>query len=199
MVGQTVEVMVEGESKLVEQAGVPVDPASKVELGWEKRRRPRRDAAVATQLVGRTRGDQVVVFDGDRRSRASCSTSITDARNLTLFGTRKLPLPRNSFTPGKLCAARIFRVIIRASMPGVGVQCRPFTAPLASPAMKSFWSTKNRTTTGRTASSVPAISTPYGVSYSASPIMLVSPIGSVYFVLVLQHDLRPEEAVPRRP
>ena len=32
-----------------------------VELGWEKRRQP----VVRTQMVGRTRGDQVVVFDGD--------------------------------------------------------------------------------------------------------------------------------------
>src|SRR5437763_7429258 len=51
MIGKTVEVFVEGESKLVSRQA-----SSKVELGWEKR------ASMKTQLVCRTRGDQVVCF-----------------------------------------------------------------------------------------------------------------------------------------
>jgi hypothetical protein len=68
LVGKTVEVMVEGESKLVSRQAAY--PASKVELGWEKRDPARRGQLAGhetsrTQLVGRTRGDQVVCFDGD--------------------------------------------------------------------------------------------------------------------------------------
>jgi tRNA-2-methylthio-N6-dimethylallyladenosine synthase len=96
MVGRTVEVMVEGESKLVSrQASYP---KSTVELGWEKRpasslsARParfgeqRRDESLKTQLVGRTRGDQVVCFDGDASLKGQLlDVEITDARGMTLF------------------------------------------------------------------------------------------------------------------
>jgi tRNA-2-methylthio-N6-dimethylallyladenosine synthase len=76
MVGKTVEVFVEGESKLVSRQA-----SSKVELGWEKR------AAVKTQLVGRTRGDQVVCFDGDLSLKGEIlDVEITRAQSLTLFG-----------------------------------------------------------------------------------------------------------------
>jgi tRNA-2-methylthio-N6-dimethylallyladenosine synthase len=90
MVGKTVEVMVEGESKLVSrQASYP---ASKVELGWE-RQAGQATTLVAeridrrtTQLVGRTRGDQVVVFDGDSGLKgALLDVEITDSRGMTLF------------------------------------------------------------------------------------------------------------------
>src|SRR5688572_21924249 len=66
MVGQTVQVLVEGASKLVSKQA-PSYPSSKVELGWERRQGHFSDpvAEVRTQLVGRTRGDQVVVFDGE--------------------------------------------------------------------------------------------------------------------------------------
>jgi tRNA A37 methylthiotransferase MiaB len=38
-------------------------------------------------LIGRTRGDQVVAFDGSRGLKGKILTvEITDARNLTLFG-----------------------------------------------------------------------------------------------------------------
>jgi tRNA-2-methylthio-N6-dimethylallyladenosine synthase len=76
LIGKTLEVFVEGESKLVSRQG-----SSKVELGWEKRRE------VKTQLVGRTRGDQVVCFEGDLSLKGEIlDVDITDARNLTLFG-----------------------------------------------------------------------------------------------------------------
>ncbi len=84
LIGRQVEVLVEGESKLVSRRESAA--ASGVELGWEKR----GGAAVIerTQMVGRTRGDQVVVFDGDQTLKGRILTlHITDARNLTLFGT----------------------------------------------------------------------------------------------------------------
>src|SRR5687768_9706343 len=72
MVGRTVEVIVEGESKLVSRQNRSAYPASKVELGWERRRAPEEKPTAepwafenpthTTQLVGRTRGDQVVCF-----------------------------------------------------------------------------------------------------------------------------------------
>jgi tRNA-2-methylthio-N6-dimethylallyladenosine synthase len=76
LIGKTVEVFVEGESKLVSRQA-----SSKVELGWEKR------AASTTQLVGRTRGDQVVCFLGELALKGEIlDVKITDAQNLTLFG-----------------------------------------------------------------------------------------------------------------
>ena len=76
MIGKTVEVFVEGESKLVSRQA-----SSKVELGWEKR------ASMKTQLVGRTRGDQVVCFDGNLSLKGEIlDVEITAAQNLTLFG-----------------------------------------------------------------------------------------------------------------
>jgi tRNA-2-methylthio-N6-dimethylallyladenosine synthase len=95
MVGKTVEVMVEGQSKLVSrQASYP---ASKIELGWEKRAASSQrhghfsdhglgDVVPSTQLVGRTRGDQVVCFDGDVALKGELlDVEITDARGMTLF------------------------------------------------------------------------------------------------------------------
>lgn len=82
MVGQTVEVIVEGESKLVSKRSSY--PASNVELGWERRT---QEPKYATQLVGRTRGDQVVCFDGDLSLKGQIlNVQITSAQNLTLFG-----------------------------------------------------------------------------------------------------------------
>jgi tRNA-2-methylthio-N6-dimethylallyladenosine synthase len=79
MVGRTVEVIVEGESKLVSRQA---KPAGMVELGWEKRVRP----TMQTQLVGRTGGDQVVCFDGDLSLKGKLlNVTITAAKNLTLF------------------------------------------------------------------------------------------------------------------
>lgn len=79
MVGRTVEVYVEGESKLVSKR--TAYPASNVEVGWQSS----RDSAT-TQLVGRTRGDQVVCFDGGRELIGRIlDVQVVDARNLTLF------------------------------------------------------------------------------------------------------------------
>ena len=89
LIGQTLEVMVEGESKLVSKQAAY--PASKVELGWEKRASERLGQLAdhvpsRTQLVGRTRGDQVVCFDGDRSLKGEIlEVDITDSRGMTLF------------------------------------------------------------------------------------------------------------------
>jgi tRNA-2-methylthio-N6-dimethylallyladenosine synthase len=83
MVGKRLEVMVEGESKLVSRRETA--PANGVYLGWEKKQE-KQDRA-ATQMVGRTRGDQVVVFDGVREMKGQIlELDITGAQNLTLFG-----------------------------------------------------------------------------------------------------------------
>jgi tRNA-2-methylthio-N6-dimethylallyladenosine synthase len=90
MVGKTVEVMVEGESKLAaKQAAYPSAPGT-VELKWKSRSTETvEQGASITQLIGRTRGDQVVAFDGSRGLKGKILTvEITDARNLTLFGKR---------------------------------------------------------------------------------------------------------------
>ena len=81
MVGKTVEVIVEGESKLVSrQQG---NGGGTVELGWEKK----AAADGATQFIGRTRGDQIVAFDGPATLKGRIlQVRIVDARNMTLFG-----------------------------------------------------------------------------------------------------------------
>jgi tRNA-2-methylthio-N6-dimethylallyladenosine synthase len=82
LIGQRVEVLVEGESKLVSRR----DPAPKngVELAWEKRKPA---PATTTQMVARTRGDQIVVFDGDTSMKGQIlHLHITDAQSMTLFG-----------------------------------------------------------------------------------------------------------------
>jgi len=84
MIGKIVQVMVEGQSKLVKQPAYP--RSGGVELGWE-----RAHTAVQTvsrvQLMGRTRGDQVVAFDGDSSLQGEIiDVEIVDAKNLTLFG-----------------------------------------------------------------------------------------------------------------
>jgi tRNA-2-methylthio-N6-dimethylallyladenosine synthase len=83
MVGQRVEVMVEGESKLVSRR----EPAllNGVQLGWEKRLESSEDDPV--QMVGRTPGDQIVVFDGEPSMKGRIlQLEICDAKSLTLFG-----------------------------------------------------------------------------------------------------------------
>jgi tRNA-2-methylthio-N6-dimethylallyladenosine synthase len=75
LVGKTVEVLVVGGSKLVRRQA-----SSHVELGWERR------SGARTQLVGRTRGDQVVCFDGEASLKGQLlDVEITDARGMTLF------------------------------------------------------------------------------------------------------------------
>ena len=86
-VGQTVSVLVEGESKLVSRQAPAAPSPGGVELGWE--RRPESAGArnaYRTQLVGRTRGDQVVCFDGDLSLKGEIlDVQITDSRGMTLF------------------------------------------------------------------------------------------------------------------
>jgi tRNA-2-methylthio-N6-dimethylallyladenosine synthase len=81
MIGQTVELMVEGQSKHAAKAY----PASNVQLGAGFTRRPAGDV----QLVGRTRGDQIVVFDGPPSLAGELvDVTVSHARGLTLFGKR---------------------------------------------------------------------------------------------------------------
>lgn len=78
MVGQMVEVMVQGE-------GTPhsCPAAGSVQLGWEKR----ESAPQVHQMLGRTRGDQIVAFDGEASMKGRLlSVRITGARQMTLFG-----------------------------------------------------------------------------------------------------------------
>ena len=85
LIGRTVEVLVEGESKLVSRQSKTA--SSFVELTLSSRPRQHDDAPRMTQMVGRTRGDQVVCFDADDSLRGEIlEVQITDARNLTLFG-----------------------------------------------------------------------------------------------------------------
>jgi len=79
MVASEVEVIVEGVSKLATRlAG-----AGSVELGWDKSR-PKDP-----QLVGRTRGDQIVCFDGPASLKGQIvQVKIVDAQAMTLFGVR---------------------------------------------------------------------------------------------------------------
>ena len=83
MVGRTVELMVEGPSK---HAAKPAYPSSNVSLGSGFQRKA---AAGVVQLVGRTRGDQIVVFDGPPALAGQLvDVEVTAAKNLTLFGRR---------------------------------------------------------------------------------------------------------------
>jgi tRNA-2-methylthio-N6-dimethylallyladenosine synthase len=104
MIGRTVQVLVEGQSKLVSRQAAPAYPRSSggVELGWEKRKAEsvavmEEPPAVQTQLVGRTSGDQVVVFDGDLSLKGELlDVQIIDARQMTLFAKQLPPSPSYS-------------------------------------------------------------------------------------------------------
>ncbi|MCC7349177.1 MAG: tRNA (N6-isopentenyl adenosine(37)-C2)-methylthiotransferase MiaB [Phycisphaerales bacterium] len=82
MIDRTVQVLVEGESKLVSRQAAAV---GKVELGWQ--RRADESSAGETQMVGRTAGDQIVVFPAPRSLKGQLvEVRIVGAKNLTLFG-----------------------------------------------------------------------------------------------------------------
>ena len=84
MIGETVELMVEGQSKHGGRAAAY--PSSNVTLG-RGFDRPRRGDV--TQLVGRTRGDQIVVFEGEPSLAGQLvDVEIAGGRGLTLFGRR---------------------------------------------------------------------------------------------------------------
>ena len=81
-VGKTVKVFVESVSARHKKAEGRAGPGM-VELGWEK---PQPTEEV-TQLVGRTGGDIIVVFDGDPSLIGSVTDiKIINAAPLTLFG-----------------------------------------------------------------------------------------------------------------
>jgi tRNA-2-methylthio-N6-dimethylallyladenosine synthase len=89
MIGKTVEVMVEGESKLASKKSAYPSAPGKVELKWTARQRLSdfSEGAATTQLVGRTRGDQVLAFEGPISLKGKLVTvEVVDAKNLTLFG-----------------------------------------------------------------------------------------------------------------
>ena len=85
MIGQVVEIMVEGEGSL--SATPKVSATSQV--GWTLRTdRPSH----LKQLIGRTRGDQIVAFDADPALVGQIlSVRITGARQMTLFGDLIIP------------------------------------------------------------------------------------------------------------
>ena len=81
MVGQSVEILVEGEGSL---ASPPTVDAGHVELAWEKKKQ--KHPADHKQLIGRTRGDQIVAFHADPSQIGKLLTvKITAARQMTLF------------------------------------------------------------------------------------------------------------------
>jgi tRNA-2-methylthio-N6-dimethylallyladenosine synthase len=102
MIGRRVEVMVEGESKLISRR------ESNVELGWE-----RRESAERHQMVGRTRGDQVVVFEGTAALKGTLLlVEIVDAQSLTLFGKPEFRNPKSESNSND--EIRIRHSVIRA-------------------------------------------------------------------------------------
>ena len=90
LIGKTLEVLVEGESKLVSKQSKTASSFVQLTLSnGSFRGRPQSDSPPqrTTQLVGRTIGDQVVCFDADLSLKgAILEVKITDAQNLTLFG-----------------------------------------------------------------------------------------------------------------
>jgi tRNA-2-methylthio-N6-dimethylallyladenosine synthase len=89
MVGKIVEILVEGESKLVSRRV----ESGNVELGAGFGAFRVAASNGSTQLVGRTRGDQVVVLDGATNLVGKLlDVRITRASQLTLFGEPLRPL-----------------------------------------------------------------------------------------------------------
>lgn len=88
MVGKTVDVIVEGESKLVSKQAAY--PSSNVTLGagFQNGRSRFSDSErePKTQLIGRTRGDQIVVFDGSPTLKGKIlDVEIVRSSRMTLF------------------------------------------------------------------------------------------------------------------
>jgi tRNA-2-methylthio-N6-dimethylallyladenosine synthase len=86
MIGKIEPVLVEGESKLVSRRAASNGSGGDggVELGWAKKTSA---SAPMTQLVARTRGDQIAVFDGDPILKGKIlDLRIMDAQSMTLFG-----------------------------------------------------------------------------------------------------------------
>ncbi|MEM6312734.1 MAG: tRNA (N6-isopentenyl adenosine(37)-C2)-methylthiotransferase MiaB [Planctomycetota bacterium] len=80
LIGRTLEVYVEGESKLV---------AKRATNGVELGRGFGRIEPESVQLVGRTRGDHIVVFEGNPKHKGQLlDVAVHDAKGLTLFGKK---------------------------------------------------------------------------------------------------------------
>ncbi len=76
LIGTTVEILVEGYSKAAIKAQ-EAEQSRGQEVGWRR----------SNQFVGRTRGDQIVVFEGDSSQIGKLlRVQITAATALTLFG-----------------------------------------------------------------------------------------------------------------
>jgi tRNA-2-methylthio-N6-dimethylallyladenosine synthase len=87
LIGQTLELMVEGQTKLVSKRDVY--PRSNVELGTGFAKKRPTESQDAVQLIGRTRGDQIVAFDGPMSLVGKLvDVKITDAKAMTVFGQR---------------------------------------------------------------------------------------------------------------
>jgi tRNA-2-methylthio-N6-dimethylallyladenosine synthase len=86
MIGQTVQVLVEGHSKLVERPADNGDGLVQLSISAAPGAAPAHPPAPGPQLVGRTRGDHVVVFDGDPSLKGRLvDVKIVDAQAMTLF------------------------------------------------------------------------------------------------------------------
>lgn len=89
MVGKTVEVMIEGVSKLASRQAV-VAGGVELRVRGESANGRGGESAMGeeiVQLIGRTRGDQVVAFDGPASLKGRLlDVEIVDAKGLTLFG-----------------------------------------------------------------------------------------------------------------
>ncbi len=83
MIGRAVQVLVEGESRLVTKPAYPSSGSGMVQLGWERKQSAGTESL---QMVGRTRGDQIVVFPGDASMKGQLvDVEIVAAKGLTLF------------------------------------------------------------------------------------------------------------------
>ncbi len=87
-VGKTISVFVESISARERKAIASASGARGVELGWEKSSEPGGSVGeLVTQLVGRTGGDIIVIFDGDPALIGQIiDIKIRTASPLTLFG-----------------------------------------------------------------------------------------------------------------
>ena len=104
------EVLVEGESKLRSKP----DLQNNIAIGWLK------SPSEETRLIGRTQGDEIVVFDGPRSLVGSMTTvRATGATPLTIQGERAVAAQENSAISS---IQRIFELSRPLRCPMVGVR-----------------------------------------------------------------------------
>jgi len=86
MIGKRVEVIIEGESKLTSRQAKADPSFVDLTIAGNKPADPHLSPTV-TQLIARTRGDQIVCVDGDPSLKGQLlMVQITDSQSLTLFG-----------------------------------------------------------------------------------------------------------------